>query len=174
MRKTALILIIILFLLPSCRKDNVAKTSGIATIDNKLVFDNTLQTYIGYGFLFSKAKLVSNQNYPKPDITIYSDGSSLSFQTEINNSFCKIGDFADAATTSAVFDNLTSPTVSTWAGMATPVNSNQIWIYKSGDDHYAKIRVISIISEVRDSRVYAECTFEWVYQPDGTLTFPGK
>jgi hypothetical protein len=174
MRKTALILIIILSLLPSCRKDDVAKTSGTATINNKLVFDNTLQTYIGYGFLFSKAKLVSNQNYPKPDITIFSDGSSLSFQTEINNSFCKIGDFADAATASAVFDNLTSPTVSTWAGMATLVNSNQIWIYKSGDDHYAKIRVISIISEVRDTRDYAECIFEWVYQPDGTLTFPGK
>jgi hypothetical protein len=174
MRKVVLILFFILCLLPSCRENDIARTSGIATIDNKLVFDNTLQTYIGYGFLFSKAKLVSILDNPKPDITIYSDGSNLSFQTEINNSFCKIGDFADAATASAAFDNLTSPTVSTWAGMATPVNLNQIWIYRSGDDHYTKIRVISAISEVRDNRDYAECKFEWVYQPDGTLTFPGK
>ena len=150
------------------------KHQGIATIDNKLVFDNTRQTYIGYGFLFSQARLVSILDNPKPDITIYTDGSSLSFQTEINNTFGKIGDFADAATASAVFDNLTSPTVSAWAGMAAPVSPNQIWIFKSGDDHYAKIRVISTISEVRDNRDYAECKFEWVYQPDGTLTFPGK
>jgi hypothetical protein len=174
MRKAALIVFIVLGFMPSCRKEEAAKTSGIATIDNKLVFDNTKQTYFGYGFLFSKASIVSDLDNPKPDITIYTDGSTLSFQTEINNYFAKAGEYADAASARAAFDKLTSANITQWEGFASPVLANQIWIYKSEDEHYAKVRVISVKSEVRDSRDYAECTFEWVYQPDGTLTFPGK
>jgi hypothetical protein len=73
-----------------------------------------------------------------------------------------------------VFYNLTSFTVPEWKVWADSVMPNQIWIYRSGTEHYAKIRIISTVSETRSGHDYAECTFEWVYQPDGTLTFPGK
>ncbi len=175
MRNAALILLVILFLAPSCKKDKVIPTSGTITINNKLVFGNNSQTYIGYGFSFSKADLVSINANPGPDITIESDGTNLSFQANnLKNSFYKAGEYSDAATASEEFDKLTSPGVLQWEGMASPVIENQIWIYRTGDEHFAKLRVISTISEVRDTRDYAECTFEWRYQPDGSLTFPAK
>ncbi len=162
-------------MIPSCRKNDVIPTYGTATINNKLVFDNNRQTYIGYGFLFSKAELVSILANPGPDITIDTDGSFLSFQANnLKDSFFKVGDYPDAATASEEFGKLTAPSVLQWEGMAYPIRSHQIWIYRSGDEHYAKIRIISIISEIRDTRDYAECTFEWRYQPDGSLTFPAR
>ena len=58
--------------------------------------------------------------------------------------------------------------------MADPINANQVWVYRTGTETYAKIRIISTVNEIRDDMPYGECTFEWVYQPDGSLTFPGK
>ncbi len=175
MRNAVFILFLLLCLVPSCKKDKVIPISGTVTINNKLVFANNAQTYIGYGFTFSKADLVSINANPGPDITIESDGTNLSFQANnLKDSFYKAGEYPDAATASAEFDKLTSLSVLQWAGMASPVRPNQIWIYRTGDEHFAKLRVISTISEVRDSRDYAECTFEWCYQPDGSLTFPAK
>jgi hypothetical protein len=58
--------------------------------------------------------------------------------------------------------------------MGDSIRNNQIWIYRSGSENYSKFRIISTKSEPGNMRDYAECTFEWVYQPDGTLTFPGK
>ena len=58
--------------------------------------------------------------------------------------------------------------------MADPVIANQVWVYRTGTETYAKIRIISTVNETRDDLPYGECTFEWVYQPDGSTTFPVK
>lgn len=174
MRKAVYILLPLLLICHSCKKNDIP-TSGTITIDNTLTFNQTKQAYFGYGFLFSKAELVSTLDNPGPDITVDSDGTNLFFQTEnFKDSFFKAGEFTDEASAEQAFSNLTAPVVNTWAEWANPVNPDQIWIYRSGSEHYAKLRIISIVSEVRENRDFAECTFEWVYQPDGTLTFPGK
>jgi len=175
MKNRICIIFLLLFLAPSCKRDRVIPTSGEATINNLLVFDSNRQTYIGYGFLFSKAELVSILSKPGPDITIAADGTNLSFQANnLNNSFFKAGEYENETTASGEFKKVTAPSVSQWEGMAVPVKPHQIWIYRTGDENYAKIRIISTVSEVRDDRDYAECTFEWRYQPDGSLTFPEK
>jgi hypothetical protein len=89
-------------------------------------------------------------------------------------SFYKVGDFADVTTAQSVFDNLKTVSVSQWQDMADPILPNQVWIYRSGTAHYTKIRIVSTINETRQTVAYGECTFQWVYQPDGTSTFPGK
>jgi len=169
-----LILISILFLLVSCKKNDIPETSGIATIDNTRTLG---QTYYVYGFLFSEAKKVSTLENPPPDITIDSDGTNLLLQADnLNYSFYKAGEYNDAASAEVAFDNLKSATIqqSEWEGLASPLKVNQVWIYRSGTNHYAKFRIISVIAEIRSGNPYAECTFEWEYQPDGTLTFSGK
>lgn len=168
------ILCLFLFLQSSCDKDDSPETSGIATIDNTRTLG---QTYYVYGFLFSEGKKVSTIDNPPPDITIDSDGTNLLLQANnLNDSFYKAGEYNDASSAEAAFDNLKSATISQseWEGLAYPLNVHQIWIYRSGTNNYAKFRIISTISEIRSDRDYAECTFEWEYQPDGTLTFPGK
>lgn len=168
------IMLLSLFLQVSCRKDDTPDTSGIATIDNTRTLG---QTYYVYGFLFSKGIKVSTLDSPPPDITVDSDGTNVLFMADnYKDSFYKAGEYNDASSAENAFNNLKSTTVSEtdWAGMASPVKVNQIWIYRSGTEHYVKIRIITVIAEIRAGNPYAECKFQWVYQPDGTLTFPGK
>jgi hypothetical protein len=55
MRQTVIILLVFVFLLGSCKKEEINSTSGIATINNDLEFDNELQNWYVFGFLFSEA-----------------------------------------------------------------------------------------------------------------------
>ena len=175
MRRTISILFILFLLLPSCNKNYTPDTSGTATINNELTLDQQRQTYINYGFLFSEGKLVSNIDTPSPDIIIFRDGSTVSFEANnLKNSFSNYGEYADLTSARDAFNKLTSASVSQWLPSAVPLKENQVWLYRSGTDKYAKIRIITITTEIRGTFEYAECKFEWVYQPDGTLTFPGK
>jgi len=172
-----IILIIFLFssvLIGSCKKDETPATSGTVTIDNTTTLG---QTYYIYGFLFSEARKASTADNPPPDITIDSDGTNLVLQANnLKDSFNKAGEYSDGASAKTAYDNLKSATASqlTWEGIGTPVKENQVWIYRSGTNHYAKFRIISTRTEPGQVKPFAECTFEWEYQPDGTLTFPGK
>jgi hypothetical protein len=126
--------------------------------------------------LFSGAKLVSTEATPKPDLVLFFDPKNspdLTFQHfNLKPSYYKVGDFPDEASAQSAFDNLKTFDVSQWLDMADPVNNNQVWIYRSGTDHYAKIRIVSTKNEAGQTVPYGECTFQWVYQPDGSSTFP--
>lgn len=156
--------------LVSCGKDDSGETSGTVTINNERFMS---QTYYVYGFLFSKGEIVATTATTPPDITVDTDGTNILFQA--NNyepSFHKAGEYSDAVAAKAAFDNLKTVEVTVWEGLATPLKENQVWIYRSGSECYAKLRIVSILAEVRNERNYVECTFDWVYQPDGTTTFP--
>jgi hypothetical protein len=177
MKRYIPILFIVLFFLPSCRKTVDNPTSGTATINNVLKMDPVLQDYYSYGFLFSAGNLVSTHNTPPPDISVDNNGTLGDIRLLDNNlldSFFKAGDFADTRSARQAFDSLMIPVVKPYVVWADSIKPNQVWIFKTGDEHYAKLRIISTDSKVLDNRNYAECTFEWVYQLNGSLTFPGK
>jgi hypothetical protein len=168
------ILLGLIMLQSSCKKEKPPQTSGTVTIDNTTTLG---QTYYVYGFLFSEARKASTADNPPPDITIDSDGTSLLLQANnLKDSFYKAGEYNDATSAKTAYDNLKSATLSqiTWEGIAIPLKENQIWIYRSGTTHYAKFRIITTNTKPGQVKPYAQCTFDWEYQPDGTLTFPGK
>jgi len=171
-----LLFILLMFLATGCGKDKDPPRAGTITINNDLVYDNTLQTWIAYGFLFSEGKIVSNLESPRPDMILVAfeaDGIVTKIQTyNDKGSFYKIGEYPDAASAIQTFKNLTSETVLQWADEADAIEPNQIWIFRTSNEKYAKFRTMDIFSEMRTGSAYSECTFEWVYQPDGTLTFP--
>lgn len=176
MKRINYIVLAIIVAIASCTKTEKTRTSGIDTIDNII---HTSTSYFEYGFSFSQAKLISNLATPGPDITIIVVPDSLSARITLqtNNlkpSFYKVGDYADESTATAAFNNLKTVSVSVWTDVADPINPNQVWIYRSGSETYTKFRIVSTINELRQSVQYAEITFQWVYQPDGSLTFPGK
>lgn len=116
---------------------------------------------------------------PGPDITIYVNQDNTPFRltlqsNNLNPSFFRIGDYADEAAAKTAFDNLKTVPAAQWTDMADPIAPNQVWIYRSGDEKYAKIRIVSTKNEVRQLIPYGECTFQWVFQPDGSTTFPAK
>jgi hypothetical protein len=174
MKSPLLIIIMVLTIFSGCRKDNTSRNGGTDTIDNNLYGSGP---YYANGFLFSQAKKVSTLDTPEPDITIDNDGTLLNLILQTNNfkdSFYKAGEYASATLAEQAFVGLTSYSVPQWAAWGFQIKANQIWIFRTSGERYVKIRIINIISEVRNNRNYAECTFQWVYQPDGSLTFPGK
>ena len=175
MKRTYLILLVIFLVFPGCTKKEATRKSGIDTIDN-IIYHST--TYFVYGFSFSEAKLISTTLNPGPDIVLYVNTDNIPVLTlqsnNLNPSFFKYGEFADEAAAKLAFSNLTTFSASQWQEMAYPINANQIWIYRSGAENYTKIRIISTVNENRNNIAFGECKFEWVYQPDGSSTFPGK
>ena len=173
-------LFIILFLLSAfsgCKKAETIRTSGTDTIDNTVYQD---ATYYALGFSFSQAKKISNLSDPGPDITLYlnQDNPALPRLTLVVNnfkpSFYKAGDFPDEVSAIASYNNLKTIGAYQWVDMADPIKANQVWVYRTGRDQYAKFRIISTKNEVRNNLPYGECTFEWVFQADGSSTFQGK
>lgn len=167
----------LLVIMPGCTKDQ-PKVSGTETIITTLYGSGP---YYAYGFSFSEGKQLSTDGTPLPDITLLVDlgidgtARHLMLQTEnYQNSFFKFGEYSSAAQAQEAFTGLTSANVTQWAGLADTVRANQVWIFRTATEHYAKFRVISTVAEMRNDVAYGECTFDWAYQPDGTLTFPGK
>ena len=180
MKKVYLIILLLFSIMSGCKKDNKPGLSGTVTIDNKL-YGTT--TYYALGFTFSTAKKTSTLNVPPADITI--DG----FTFTVNNkdsivldfyadnflpSFFNYGTYPDGSAASTAFKNLTSFSPPQWTDLGDNVNENQIWLFRTSANKYAKIRVISTVRGTGPIKPVAECTFEWAYQPDGTPTFPGK
>ena len=180
MKKIHLLIWILVIALTGCKKDNNPANSGTATIDNKL-YGTT--TYYALGFTFSTGKKTSTLNVPPPDLTI--DG----FDVLINNkdslvlsfyadnylpSFFLYGTYPDAASASEAFTGLKSFTAPQWTDLGDNVNANQIWLFRTGAPTYAKHRIVETKRAPGPIKPDAECTFEWVYQPDGSMSFPGK
>ena len=174
MERRYYILLVLIIVLTGCTKVENTRTTGVDTIDN-ITYQST--TYYVYGFSFSSGKLVSTYPAPGPDITIDVIEDNIPFRlalqtSNLKDSFFKVGDYSDEPEAIQAFNNLKTVDVQAWIGMADSINKNQIWIYRSGTDTYAKVRIISTVNEIRETLPYGECKFEWVYQPDGSLAFP--
>lgn len=180
MKKTLYFLLAFSLLASACSKGDELARSGVATIDNTTFQSNT---YYIYGFSFARAGKVSTLESPGPDISIYvnpvNTSSLLFIANNLHPSFLKIGDFGSLSDAQDAFNNLKEvPMTTEWVDLAEPILPNQVWVYRSGDEEYTKIRIISTIAEQRMSTLlnrfvdYGECSFEWVHQPDGSIIFP--
>lgn len=172
------LILIVLLLMPSgCEKEKEIPVSGTATIDSKLTFDDDLQAWVGYGFLFSVAKLVPTPGSITPDITVYTDGNSISLLSgNYLDSFYLAGSYSDEASASSAFDALktVNPALITWTGLASPLAEDQVWIYRTDEEQYAKIRITGLTTAIHDDREFVRCTFEWVFQADGSTNFSAR
>ena len=179
MRTTSYILIAVFLMLNACDREDPVQYSGTVTLTNEVSFG---PTYYTYGLSITTGEMVSMVNDPLNVITIMGtedDGNYICyFETgNYQNSFYLYDQYPDETTCKNAFNNLTSFTLPLqWEGLGYDVKENQIWLYRTSNEKYAKIRVISTSAEADDTRhyPYVTCTLEYVYQPDGTLTFPMK
>jgi hypothetical protein len=178
MKKYVLIISVLLLVLAGCKKTNEMKQSGTQTIETTLYGTGP---YYALGFSFSLAQKISTLDDPGPDVTLLADVDidgtirRLMLQTDnFKNSFYKFGEYPDATAAESAFTSLKSASVAQWSEVADTVRANQIWLFRTASEKYAKFRIVSTIAEQRSGTAYGSCTFEWSYQPDGTLTFPGK
>ncbi|HLP72526.1 MAG TPA: hypothetical protein VK155_06460 [Bacteroidales bacterium] len=176
MKQSACIIIILALLAAACKKTDIPPTTGTQTITNLRYEEHS--TYALHGFTFSTGKEVSTENVPGPDIIIDTlDSHTLIFEANnLKPSFSKVADYPSESAAKDAYNNLKTADPAQWIDFSTAVLPNQVWIYRSGTNTYTKIRTISTLIEKRQNigRTinYGECTFEWQYQPDGTLNFP--
>ena len=180
MKSLIIILIGFSLLAAGCKKNDKPALSGIITIDNILYGSGP---YYANGFSVPTGSIMSTLNNPLDLVTILEDHDvnyvvrKVFFSTSnYENSFSLYGSYNDESSAIQAFNDLKSFGTPAWSEIADSVMANQVWLYRTSSGKYAKIRVISTFTEKRDNMVfpYAECTFEWVYQPDGTKTFSGK
>ncbi|MBM3419672.1 MAG: hypothetical protein FJY11_00900 [Bacteroidetes bacterium] len=178
MSRAAVIILIVLAV--ACRKEKIP-LSGTATIDNRLYESD--QAFYALGFSFSSASLVRTDRTPSPDISLLAEtdaGGNITTVT-FNGSpgfeyypFARYGEYATVAEAKTAFGSLKTfdPSLHSWVELARPLAVNQVWLFITPGERYAKLRIVEIETGVRDDRPYAECTFEWAFQPAGTTTFP--
>jgi hypothetical protein len=179
-KKPLLVIILLLSTLLGCKKADGPVTSGTATIRSTLYGTGP---YYSKGFSFSAGKEVSTISDPGPDMTVNvsknTDGSininMISFETpNYYNSFSLIGEFESVTTAVQAFTNLKTVGDVNWTASAIPLKINQIWLYRNDSGKFVKLRIISLVEITIQNQLSVECTFEWVYQPDGSVTFPLK
>jgi hypothetical protein len=178
MKKLFSIIFLALFALTGCKKDDNPKLSGTDTINNTLYGTGP---YYAMGFSIYDARNVSTSDNPPDIITILAD-NDINYNvrkiylatSNYFNSFYLFGKYADSQSAIQAFKNLTSFTDPDWTEIGDSVKANQVWLFRTSISTYVKLRTVSTVGETRNNKPYAECTFEWVYQPDRSLTFPGK
>jgi hypothetical protein len=174
MKMISKIIMLSVVLLTGCKKGNIPRTSGTDTIDN-MIYKSTI--YYVYGFSFTKAGKVPTTATPGPDFVLYANPDTIRLNLQainLKDSFSKVDDYPDAASSIKAFKNLTTVGSVQWITMADPVEANQIWLYRTNDDKYAKIRIVTTVYKILDSQIYGQITFEWLFQPDGSYTFPAE
>ncbi|MFO7574728.1 MAG: hypothetical protein R6W67_06185 [Bacteroidales bacterium] len=180
MNRISIILLFGLLALVSCKREEDNR-KGEAVIDNRL-YESEL-SYYAMGFHFVTASLTRTDGSPFPDITLIAETGAGGVITSVvfngppalnSFPFSLYGSYQNENAAVAAFDDIKSFEVSdfTWSELGRLVAENQIWLYRSTESRYAKLVVLEVITEERDGLPYAECSFRWVYQPDGTATFP--
>jgi hypothetical protein len=168
-----------MLLFAGCGGDD-QKTSGTITLTNELYDGGSY--YYAMGLSFDEAKEVPTlPDAYRADIKLIAgavaDGGPviafLSANT-LNPPFALTGTYASVSAAKSAFTALTSVGSHTWTDLAAPLEANQVWVMKTRDATYAKLRIISVALNSTVNPPTATCFLEWVWQPDGSDTFPGK
>jgi len=171
-----LVLVILLFL-TGCGGDK-QKTSGTITLSSEL-FDGG-SYYYAMGLSFDEAREVPTQpDQYRADIVlgagpVTTGGPVVAYLSAntLNPPFALAGTYGTPAEASDAFKALRTLGSYTWVDLAAPLAANQVWVIKTRDANYAKLRIISVTLDITGNDPVATCTLEWVWQPDGSATFP--
>lgn len=156
------------------------KTSGTITLSSELYDGGSY--YYAMGLSFDEAGEVPTlPDETRADIIlqagpIVTGGPVVIYLTAntFTPPFALAGTYNTESEAKSAFKALTSIGNYSWSNLAVGVAANKIWVVKTRDARYAKIRIISTSLDTSGDVPVATCTLEWVWQPDGSTTFPGK
>lgn len=161
--------------------DKPIANSGEVTITSDLTLEGNTYTFNGFSFKQGKVIYYNPESGDvAPDLIVTPDNSGVEITAILqffNNPaqkqlFGYLDEFNDLNSATEFFDNYTEVSESLgFSVWANPIKQNQVWIVKTLDDHYAKILIKDVSTFLKDTRPYAETTFKWVYQPDGSVFF---
>ena len=178
MRNILLITLLVLWVAVSCNKEKNPGNSGEITLTSELYGTGP---YYAMGYNFALGKMVKTLDHPGPDITILAESSpdntvvksAYLSSDNLNNSFSLTASFNNLGEAENFFNNYGEVIDSSgYQGIAADIQPYQIWTFRTSDSKYVKMLIKSVKKEIRDDFPYAETTLQYVYQPDGSRTFP--
>ncbi len=164
----------------SCGKEEVP-LRGTVTLSSKILPSDL--SFYAVGFNFTTARFSRTDQTPFPQIVLRADTdvsgliTAVSFNGDTGfaySPFALEGSYGTAAEASAAFNALNDidPSDYVWSEMGRPVTVNQVWLFRTRDERYARMRILAVSEIYSEDAPYAECRFEWVFQPDGSTSFP--
>ena len=177
MRKIALLLILPLFIL-GCDNKNKTKTSGEVSLNSELILVGETYSVPGFSFESASVELYNPAGGTTiPDIfalpEVQNNVYSAYFDTQNTYpSFALVGEFDSSTEAQDFYTNYKQVDVNNYTGLAKPVLKNQVWVFKTRNDNYAKLLILKVDAYLKDTEDFEEVTFKWVYQPDGSTVLP--
>ena len=178
MKKIIYIIIFAAIIQSSCDKNNNDKTSGENSLNSELILSG--QTYSIQGFSFESGSVIlynpaSSTSIPDIFVLPDSQNNELSAYLDTENpfeSFALAGTFQTSGDALDFFNNYKKVEINSYIPFAKPVLENQVWIFKTRNNKYAKLLILKVNTSVKNLEPFAEITFKWAYQPDGSTIFP--
>ncbi|MDX9772192.1 MAG: hypothetical protein RBT02_02090 [Bacteroidales bacterium] len=154
------------------------QNSGTITLTNELYDADPY--YYALGLSFDEAKAVPTlPDQYRADIwlmagSVTTGGPVVAYLTinTLNPSFALTGTYGSAGEAITAFDGMKSIGAVSYIDLAAPLEPNQVWVIRTRDFKYAKIRIIEVVLDTAANPDFASCKLEWVWQPDGSATFP--
>jgi len=183
MKKLPVFLWIIGLMVASCsKKDEPVPVSGTVTLDSRMYFNSETQNYYMYGFDFDLANKVKYERMVSgagTDLVLSAlpgvgEGPEGGYFTSPHNeeAFYLAGSFGSSEDAGDFYHSLQSFALPVFDEWANPVLPDQVWIIQTKEMTYAKLWIRSVEVAGPSGDEYVECSFEWTYQPDGSMFFP--
>ncbi|MGB8357546.1 MAG: hypothetical protein WCD55_02925 [Bacteroidales bacterium] len=147
------------------------QNSGTILLTNELYASGSY--YYSLGLSFAEGKAVPTLPDPnRYDIIVQAGNEPFLSANTLTPPFALIGEYSTESEAKSAFAGLKSVGSVSYIDLAAPLKKNQVWVVKTRDYNYAKLRIIDVTLDVNASPPFASCKFEWVYQPDGSTQFP--
>ncbi len=170
---------LLLFAFSGCEKEENPDTSGEATLTSDR-FQEGL-TYSIYGFSFEQGEVIKYNPageeiipdffiLPKTETGGQLTGAYLDSPNH-NESFSLTAEFSDSSLALQYFNYYKNIIDSNYVFFADSLEKNQVWTFRTNSNRFGKILIKDVKALVKDTENYAETTFLWEYQPDGSLEF---
>lgn len=174
--------LVLLILMSGCGEENESTpTTGEVTITSELILEGDTYTFNGFSFGLGKVVYCNPQSCKNPpDLIVIPDNSAeeiIAYLEVLNNVQEKpllalAGEFPDWSSSVDFFDNYKQIADSlTYTYWAKPALENQVWIVKTLSGQYGKIAIKEVLTYLNGTKPYAETTFRWAYQPNGSTLF---
>jgi hypothetical protein len=178
MKYIPVFLLLPLLLISGCSKEDTPGNAGEITLTSELYGTGP---YYALGYNFALGKMVKTSTSPGPDITVLPQSSPDN--TVVESAYLSSNNLKESFSFNASFDNLSEAETffnnylevddaGGYSGIASDIKPYQIWTYRTSDTKYVKMLILKVKKEIRSDTPYAETTLRFVYQPDGSRTFP--
>lgn len=181
MRMWLIPVLVLTLLAAGCKRDD-QQFSGTITLTNELYGGDPY--YYALGLSFDEAKAVPTlPDQERADITLMAGmipgGTTVEPFLSANTlepAFALMGEYATESEAVTAFralkDASSLSSAFSFLDLAAPLKKNQVWVVRTRDHTFAKIRIIDVVLDTAPNPDFASCRLEWVWQPDGSATFP--